>query len=250
VDQVMPPIPSVFSHVQSFLSSEGFPPVFVDLAAPLASNVPVPDDAAARAIAGPAVFSTVKVLGDACGYQQEGSAFVVGRGLLVTNAHVVAGEDQTEIRTVSGTYPATVVLYDPSFDLAVLRTDAPLGPALSLDPRQVARGTEGAVLGYPENGSLRVDPAGITANLVAQGRDIYNEGLVTRDVYQIDARVLPGNSGGPIVAPGMGVVGVVFSRSTVYPDVGYALSSPGVLTRVDRARTRTAPVSTGACVAD
>ena len=37
-------------------------------------------------------------------------------------------------------------------------------------------------------------------------------------------------------SPGGEVVGVVFSRSTVYPNVGYALTSPGVLARVRRGR--------------
>ncbi len=248
VDDVLPPVPSLFAHVQSYLSAEGFPPVFVNLSAPLAGNVAVPTSAAARQLADPAVFSTVKVLGQACGYQQEGSGFVVGPGLVATNAHVVAGEPSTQISEGNRTYGATVVLYDPQFDMAVLRTGAPLGPVLTLDPTPVARGTQGAVLGYPEDGPLAVAAAGITAEVTAEGRDIYNNGLVTRDVYQIDADIQPGNSGGPLLSAGGQVVGMVFSRSTVYPSVGYALASPGVLQRVLTAAHRTAAVSTGACV--
>jgi S1-C subfamily serine protease len=96
---------------------------------------------------------------------------------------------------------------------------------------------------------LTVDPAGVTAEITAVGRDIYNNGLVTRDVYAVDADVRPGNSGGPLVAAGGQVIGVVFSRSTVYGTVGYALASPGVLARVQAADGRFASVGTGQCTA-
>jgi hypothetical protein len=51
-----------------------------------------------------------------------------------------------------------------------------------------------------------------------------------------------------LVGPGGQVIGVVFSRSTVYPNVGYALTSPGVLSRVQEAERRHSAVSTGPCV--
>jgi len=247
VDQALPPVPSVFSRVQSFLSAKGFPPVFAALSPPIASPVRVPTAAQASAIAGGAGYSTVKVLGAACGSLQEGSGFVAAAGLVVTNAHVVAGETQTQVVVGSVRYAATTVLFDPSFDLAVLRTDAPLGPPLTIDAGPAVRGTQAAVLGYPEDGPLTVGAAGVTAVLTAQGRDIYNVGLVVRSVYQLEAVVRPGNSGGPLIGPRGEVIGVVFSRSTTDGTVGYALASPGVLTRVDRAeRTRT-PVGNGAC---
>jgi S1-C subfamily serine protease len=129
----------------------------------------------------------------------------------------------------------------------VLRTAAPLGPVLSIDPDQVPRGTQAAILGYPEDGPLSIGAAGVTAEVTAVGRDIYNQGAVTRGVYALDASVRPGNSGGPVVIAGGEVVGVVFSRSTVYSDVGYALTSPGVLARVREAALRQAPVSTQKC---
>jgi S1-C subfamily serine protease len=172
----------------------------------------------------------------------------VGKGLVLTNAHVVAGEHQTDIEENGATYRASPVLYDPSLDIAVLRTSAPLGPPLRLDSQAVGRGTQGAILGYPEDGPLTVGSAGVMTQVAAEGRDIYNNGLVTRDVYEINATVRPGNSGGPLVGPDGSVVGVVFSRSTIYPNVGYALASPEVLQRVDQASSSTATVGTGTCV--
>jgi S1-C subfamily serine protease len=247
VDGVMPPVPGVIARVEAFLATPGFPQVFSQLAPTTAAPVAVPTVSAAEAMAAPATASMVKVLGQACGYLQEGSGFVVGPGLVVTNAHVVAGESTTQIEVGTTTYGATPVLYDPDFDLAVLRTSAPLGPPLALDPAQVQRGTQGAVLGYPENGPLSVVPAGVASVITAVGRDIYNEGQVVRRVYQLDAVVEPGNSGGPVVDASGEVIGVAFSRSTVSGDVGYALASPGVLQRVRQAGTRTQPVATGAC---
>ena len=246
VDSVMPPLPNVFARVQSFMNTSGFPPVFSELE-PAPLHVTLPSSAAAQQAAGAAEASTVKVLGQACGYLQEGSAFVVAPGIVVTNAHVVAGEHATAVVVGSAQYAATPVYVDPTFDLAVLRTSAPLGPPLPIDASTVAAGTPGAVVGYPEDGPLRVDPAAVAQTIEAQGRNIYNQGTVTRQVYQIDAAVKPGNSGGPLVDAAGTVIGVVFSRSTVYAQTGYALASPGVLARVHAAESRTAAVSTGAC---
>jgi S1-C subfamily serine protease len=247
VDRVLPVAPPVFTDLQNYLNEQGFPQVFSTLTPPSTSSVASPTDAATRALAQPAIFSTVKILGAACGDEQEGSGFVVGHGLVATNAHVVAGETSTQIVVGGSSYPGTVVLFDPDFDLAVLRTDAPLGPILTIDPDVVGRGTQAAILGYPEDGPLTVGGAGISAEVTALGKDIYNQGAVTRGVYAIDANVRPGNSGGPLVTAGGEVVGVVFSRSTVYSNLGYALTSPGVLARVEQAESRQAPVSTEKC---
>jgi len=250
IDGILPQAPSVFGDLQTFLNNQGFPQVFSTLTPPSTPDVSTPTNAQTRALANSAIFSTVKILGTACDNEQEGSGFVVGKGLVATNAHVVAGESAGNTQVLLGgtAYGATPVLFDPSFDLAVLRTDAPLGRVLSISPGSVPRGTQAAVLGYPENGPLSVGPAGVTAEVTALGRDIYNNSSVTRGVYALDANVLPGNSGGPLVGPGGQVIGVVFSRSTVYQSVGYALTSPGVLSRVQAAQSHQTPVGTGQCI--
>lgn len=251
IDGVLPQAPSVFSDLQTFLNDQGFPQVFSTLTPPSTPSVSTPSNAETKALADPAVFSTVKVLGTACISEQEGSGFVVGPGLVATNAHVVAGEGSgsTQVFIGNSAYSATPVLFDPDFDLAVLRTNAPLGPALDISSTLVPRGTQAALLGYPEDRGLTIGSAGVTEEVTAIGKDIYNKGSVTRGVYALDATVLPGNSGGPLLGPGGQVIGVVFSRSTVYPNVGYALTSPGVLTRVQQAEKRQGSVSTGPCIA-
>jgi S1-C subfamily serine protease len=247
IDNALPAPPSVFSRVQSFLSSEGFPPVFAQLAPASAGPVSLPGNAALTAAVDHAGGSTVKIVGEGCGQIQEGSGFVVAPGLVVTNAHVIAGIAHPVVEDGAGSHPTTVVSFDPSFDLAVLRVDGLQDPPLTLDPAQVARGTEGAVLGYPGGGPFTVVPAGVMAGFEAEGRDIYGRGLTLRNVYEIQAVVRPGNSGGPLVDTDGEVVGVVFSRSTTNDDVGYALASPGVLTRVEGAAKSVRAVGTGPC---
>jgi S1-C subfamily serine protease len=250
IDRVLPQAPSIFNDLQTFLNNQGFPQVFSTLTPPSTPSVSTPTDAETKALADPAVFSTVKILGTACNDEQEGSGFVVGPGLVATNAHVIAGESNgsTQIILGNSAYGATPVLFDPDFDLAVLRTNAPLGPALTISANVVPRGTQAAFLGYPEDRGLTIGAAGVTEEVTAIGKDIYNNGSVTRGVYALDADVLPGNSGGPLLGPGGQVIGVVFSRSTVYQDVGYALTSSGVLTRVQEAEQHHSAVSTGPCI--
>jgi S1-C subfamily serine protease len=250
IDNILPQAPSIFNDLQNFLNDQGFPQVFSTLTPPSAPNVAPPTSAQTKALADPAVFSTVKILGTACTNEQEGSGFVVGRGLVATNAHVVAGESlgNTQVLIGNTAYPATPVYFDPSFDLAVLRTSAPLGPVLTIDPNLVPGDTQAAILGYPEDGPLTSGPASVTQEVTAVGKDIYNSGTVTRGVYALNALVQPGNSGGPLMGPGGQVIGVVFSRSTVYSNVGYALTSPGVLARVQAAALHHSAVSTGPCI--
>jgi S1-C subfamily serine protease len=246
LDDVLPAPPSVFSRVQSFLSSEGFPLAFAQLA-PSAGPVPLPGGSQLQQAVANAGASTVRVVGDGCGQIQEGSGFVVGPGLVVTNAHVIAGIPRPTVQDGTGIHQVTVVSFDPSYDLAVMRVSGVNEPSLALDPDQVSRGVQAAVLGYPGGGPFTVTPAGVMADFEAEGRDIYGQGLTVRNVYEIDAVVRPGNSGGPLVQPDGEVIGVVFSRSTTNGDIGYALSSPGVRSRVTAASRLTTPVSTGPC---
>jgi S1-C subfamily serine protease len=189
----------------------------------------------------------VKIVGEGCGQIQEGSGFVVAPGVVVTNAHVVAGIPDPMVEDDAGSHTTRVVSFDPAYDLAVLRVVGLGEHPLALDPSDVPRGTQAAVLGYPGGGPFRVAAAGVMAEFEAEGRDIYGQGLTVRNVYEIQAVVRPGNSGGPLVEPNGEVVGVVFSRSTTNGDIGYALTSAGVLSRVQRASSSSGTVGTGHC---
>jgi S1-C subfamily serine protease len=250
VDNLLPAPPSVFSRVQSFLSQEGFPPVFAQLAPASAGPVTLPGDAQLQAAVNRAGLSTVKIIGVGCGQIQEGSGFVVAPGEVVTNAHVVAGIPQPQVEDGAGMHPTTVVYFNPSFDLAILRVNGLSESPLTLDPADVGRGTQAVVLGYPGGGPFTADAAGVMAQFEAEGRDIYGQGLTIRSVYEIQALVRPGNSGGPLVEPNGQVIGVVFSRSTTNADIGYALASPGVLSKVQAVGSSDKATGTGPCVAD
>jgi S1-C subfamily serine protease len=70
---------------------------------------------------------------------------------------------------------------------------------------------------------------------------------VNRDVYELQANVRPGNSGGPFVLPSGEVAGIVFAASTTEQDVGYALTADQVAPDIHDGVGRTAPVSTQNC---
>jgi S1-C subfamily serine protease len=173
--------------------------------------------------------SVVKVLGTACGLGVEGSGWVAAPGLVVTNAHVVAGSDDTTVTTRGGVeLDASAVHYEPRNDLAIL--SAPLRlPALSLapDPR---RGEAGAVLGYPENGPLTITPARFGSTQTVVSQDSYGRGPLRRRMSSLRGDVRSGNSGGPLVDAAGGVLATVFAATTSEPRGGYGVPD-GVVRR-------------------
>ncbi len=141
---------------------------------------------------------------------------------------------------------ARLVVFDPSLDVAILRVRGLSEPAIPLMGGIVATGTKAAVVGFPGGGPLDAQPAGVAATLVAQGRDIYGGGLVTRSIYAVTASVRPGNSGSPLIVGGQ-AVGMVFSRSLSQANLAYALQAGSLEADVTRATGRSAAVSPGAC---
>lgn len=248
VDAVLPPVPETFAAVQRYLAASGFPEVLINGLPESAGPVRTASDRQRLEAVAAARASTVKVVAIGCGQEQEGSGFAVRSGIFVTNAHVVAGTHEITVEAENGAVkPARVIFYDPRFDLAVLET-APIGvPSLTIDPHEVPADSVAVVLGYPEGGPFQARVAGVAARFVAVGRDIYATAVVSRTVYQLQAVVRPGNSGGPLVTPGGEVIGVVFSRSASNPDIGYALASPGVLARVQAAEANPHSASTEGC---
>jgi S1-C subfamily serine protease len=187
--------------------------------------------------------SVVRVLGTACGLGVEGSGWVAQPGLVVTNAHVVAGEDDTTVTTVDGaSLDATPVRYDPANDLALLRIDAAI-PALAIasDPH---RGTAGAVLGYPENGPYAVTAARMGDTSTAISEDSYGEGPIDRSIAFLRGSVRSGNSGGPMVDSRGQVMATVFAATTSGPPGGFAIPNAIVSSALDET---TGPVDTGPC---
>jgi S1-C subfamily serine protease len=171
--------------------------------------------------------SVVRVLGTACGLAIEGSGWVAGEDLVVTNAHVVAGESDTVVEVGGGPpeLPAQVVAFDKEDDLAVLRV-----PGLNLPSLPIARapvtGTPGVILGYPEDGPFDAQAGriGETQNVITQ--NAYGEGPVTRLLTPLRGLVRPGNSGGPVVDGNGEVLTTVFAGTTgTGPHGGYGVAN-------------------------
>jgi S1-C subfamily serine protease len=249
LDRTLPRPPSMLSQIQHFLNRFDFPAVFADLPPAPAGAVKGPSNAQVSAVASEAEPSTVRIVGQACRQIQEGSGFVAAPNYVITNAHVVAGVHGPSVQQQNGgSEPSVVVVFDPKLDIAILRVGRTPGPVLSLDQRDENRGATGAVLGYPGGGGLKFGAAAVRRELKAIGRDIYGRSIVVRNVYELQAIVRPGNSGGPFVLENGTVGGVVFAASTTDPNVGYAIAAPQVLPELQQARSRTTGVDTGPCV--
>jgi S1-C subfamily serine protease len=188
--------------------------------------------------------SVVRVLSTACGLGIEGSGWAVRPNLIVTNAHVVAGADDTTVTTQSGVeLDATAVYYQPEDDLALLRIDSKLPTLPISSERQVGAGA--AVLGFPENGPYTVTPARIGETRDTISEDSYGRGPIERTITALGGDVRSGNSGGPLVDGHGRVVGVVFAATTAGPAGGFAIPAEQVREAIGRAGA--GEVDTGAC---
>jgi S1-C subfamily serine protease len=179
--------------------------------------------------------NVVKVSGRACRQIQEGSGWVSTTGLVVTNAHVVAGQDETTVEDLDGTeYDAQVVAFDPVRDLALLRVPDLRKDGLSLADGQ--RGDEGAVYGHPGGGPLEAAPARVGEEILAVGTDIYRTSESRRHVFVLGAALAPGDSGGALVNQDGDVIGVAFAIDPGRDGTSYAVTDDevrAVLAEVD-----------------
>ena len=186
--------------------------------------------------------SVVRVLGTACGLGVEGSGWVARHGLVVTAAHVVAGETDTTVTTVSGrTLGAQAVAFDPRNDVAVLRV-----PGLSARPLRLADpkyGTAVAIVGYPQNGPFDAVPGRVGSTVTVLTQDAYGRGPVARTVTSLSGDVRHGDSGGAAVDASGAVQASVFA-ARVNGSGGYGI--PAAVVRRDLKNTRV-PVTTGPC---
>lgn len=227
VDEHLPDPPDAVQALRAFVGEDAFPQVFETLQPTPDVGPPPTETGLTEAQAESIARSVVLVEGEACDRIQDGTGWVVADELVVTNAHVVAGEASTEVvRNDGARLQADVVAFDPERDLAVLAVPGLGRPAL---PRgEGGDGTVGAVFGHPGGGPLRIAPASVAREILATGRDIYGASGVDRQVLELAAALAPGDSGAPLVDSTGAVVGVVFAIATDRPEVAYALTTEEV----------------------
>jgi S1-C subfamily serine protease len=252
MDKIMPSqAKTMFSEFRRLLANGPFPQVFSGIGAAHLFAVSAPDPAVLNSPGYLAARNrVVKVDGTApsCDRSIEGSGFVYAPQHVLTNAHVVAGVTQGPTVTTAGgtSMNATVVFYDPQVDIAVLYV-----PGLDLAPLQfddqAQAGANAVVAGYPLDHDFTAVAARIGGTQDAIGPDIYQTGQVSRQIFEIRARVQPGNSGGPLLSPSGSVYGVVFAAAVGDPGTGFALTASEVAADANAGATQTNPVSTQGC---
>lgn len=252
VDAVMPHSAHTgFSTFRRIVDQSAFPQVFSGLGTGEPAEVEPPDpEVLTTQELIDASMSVVKVLGTAptCQRRVEGTGFAYAQDRIMTNAHVVAGvTDDLRVVTREGhQLPATLVLYDPQQDLAVLHVPGLELPPLSFENAAV-KGDDAVVAGFPRNSGFTAVPARIRAKQTAQGPDFYHSQQVSREIYQVRAVVRPGNSGGPLLSPQGTVYGVVFAAATNEDETGYVLTADEVAANAQQGLTATQEVSSQEC---
>lgn len=248
LDTITPaPVDDALATARGLLLSEGIPrlqAVIGDAVAPTSPPVTLDEPALQAAAA-----SVARVSGTAyaCGVSMTGSGFVAAPGLVVTNAHVVAGVDTPIVELPGGRAgEGRIVLFDPVVDLAVIAVGA-LGDAPLTIADPVPAGTQAVVQGYPHGGPFTSGPAAVLWVGTAPVPDISDSTLHPREVYQLAAEVRPGNSGGPLLDESGAVVGVVFARAADDDTRGFAMTTNELRPVLAAVSADSPPVASGDC---
>ncbi len=240
-----------FLQLRDAMGEGALPRVFSTLAEIVGPEVSAPDGSLVNA---PAIqqsaSSVARIVGIApeCSTSLSGSGFFVGQGFLLTNAHVVAGVTNPEVQVGEQHWPASVVYFDPQLDVAALRIDAISVPPLALRTNPPESGSDAVAIGYPGGGDLQILPARVRALVDARGDDIYGKSGVQRQVITFKGNVIPGDSGGPLLASDGAVLGMVFGSGIGDATTGFAIASSELKPAIIEGSSAQAAVSTGTCV--
>lgn len=242
------------TQVRGLVNSAGLPQLFDSFGFSPPPPVDLPPTATANEPAvRRALESVVKVTGTAseCNQETTGSGFVVGPGRVMTNAHVIAGVSRPVVTAPGrwGGLRATPIYFDPELDLAVLDVPGLEAASLRQGPA-VSRGAESIIAGYPGGGNLQALPArvrGVISSQLARGTDIYGNPGVGREIYALQGRARPGNSGGPMLSTDGQILGVIFAQAQDDPNVAYALTAKQARGAFAAAAGPATPVGVGSC---
>jgi len=220
---------------------------FPSIAGPAVPGEPVSPEISGNANVRRAAAAVVRVLGTACGIGVEGSGWFATHELVVTAAHVVAGESDTAIviPNVSGFHRADVVAYDPHNDVAILRVRDISAP-VALHAVNPQPGTSVAIVGYPKNGPLTSTPGRIGLTTAALTQDAYGHGPVERIITAVAGAIEHGDSGAPAIDANGNVEATIFA-ARIGSKGGYGVPGAPVVRALDSVSRK--PVSTGDCAA-
>ncbi|CAN5360916.1 acid resistance serine protease MarP [soil metagenome] len=243
----LPSAPNIIADIGHLIDPNGFPDVFSGIEPAPSEAVEQPGLEGFQTAIAAAQASVVRIAGQGCGGIVEGSGFVVDKDLVVTNAHVVAGIRHIVVQDQNGNHTAVAIWFDANLDLAVLRVSGLKGTPLKFDASSQPRGTAAAVLGYPGGGGFTARSAAILSTFTATGHNIYGTDQTRRSVYELQADIIPGNSGGPLISEQGKVIGVIFAESTSYKDIGYALTPSKVIASIQSAKEQNHARDTASC---
>jgi S1-C subfamily serine protease len=247
INKHMPPVNRFLSALNNLIDPNAFPQVFTGKEPLPNSNATLPPDSAFAVVLAESKPAVVKIEGLGCGGIVNGSGFVAAKNRVVTNAHVVAGVRSPKVVDENGVHNAQVVYFDTKNDLAFLATEGVTATPLPISTTALSGGAGTLVAGYPAGGVFDAQTAAVLDRFTAIGRDIYGQSITKRDIYSIQARVVQGNSGGPVINSEGEVVGIVFATSTSYNNVGYALTTNQVAGELARIKDYRQATPTGQC---
>lgn len=244
VDEHLPEPPPQIAALERQLAGGQYPQLFTGMR-PAPDTPPPPSGSTVSAEQlEAAARSVVRIQGEACNRIQSGSGFVVGDGLVVTNAHVVAGTGQLTLVTPDGARAeGVVVTFDPRTDLALVATDLDRAPLPVATP---VVGDRGLVMGFPGGGDFDPSPFEVAQRMKATGYDVYDAALVERDLLALSGELEPGDSGSAVLRDDGAVIGVAVAVAPDRPLVAYALDA----SELDAlgGGSDGSPVDTGLCI--
>lgn len=243
VTDYFPAAPDQVSQIERELAGGEFPKIFTGLRQAPKIDAPPANSPLTPTEIKSASRSVVRIQAPACGRIQSGSGFFAGDGVVVTNAHVVAGSGRISLIDASGfDHPGQVIHFDPKVDLAIISTSFDR-PAFRLSSPEV--GDKGLVMGFPGGGDLDPSPFSVGREIKAKGYDIYESTLVTRDLLVLASQLQPGDSGSAVVRGDGSVIGVAVAIAPDDGSVAYAITSGTLQSVMDKADPSAA--DTGPC---
>lgn len=244
LDSTLPPIPAVFALFDKQINPNAEPYVKMTTQ-PIIGQLPAGVDMS-KAIE-KANESTVRITSFGCGGLVSGSGFVVDPGYVATNAHVVAGVKRPIIKHENRSYEGQVVLFDANTDFAVIRVDNLPAKPIGLSKEVVENNTPVIMSGFP-GGNQTLSLGVIRNRTLLYGSNIYRNTEIARQVYEVQADVEDGSSGGPIILQNGQVAGILFARSQSNQSYGFVLASNTLIKELEQATKNRKAVNTGVCV--